>query len=198
MSVLLLLTGSGAEAGRGTKKHRPRDDWADPNQLHRADSWIGQAIVPRCSACTRAAAGAGVAEDGDVQFRLADGAGHCRFRRRPAVDGDAAHEPASNRSGLPRTFMQMKIPIPTIAFMLGLSYVTRYAGMDATLGVAFAGTRGALSVLRGHAGLAGRVPDRHRRRQQRPVRQPAEDHRHADSSIRRLRSPHLDLANRRY
>lgn len=39
-----------------------------------------------------------------------------------------------------RTFFQMKIPIPTIAFMLGLSYVTRYAGMDATLGYAFAAT----------------------------------------------------------
>jgi lactate permease len=39
-----------------------------------------------------------------------------------------------------RTFFQMKIPIPTIACMLGLSYVTRYAGLDATLGVAFAGT----------------------------------------------------------
>jgi lactate permease len=39
-----------------------------------------------------------------------------------------------------RTFIQMKIPIPTIALMLGLSYVTRYAGMDATLGVAFAET----------------------------------------------------------
>ncbi len=39
-----------------------------------------------------------------------------------------------------RTFVQMKVPIPTIAFMLGLSYVTRYAGMDATLGVAFAAT----------------------------------------------------------
>jgi len=36
------------------------------------------------------------------------------------------------------TCVQMKIPIPTIALMLGLSYVTRYAGMDATLGVAFA------------------------------------------------------------
>jgi lactate permease len=34
----------------------------------------------------------------------------------------------------------MKVPIPTIACMLGLSYVTRYAGMDATLGIAFAGT----------------------------------------------------------
>jgi L-lactate transport len=39
-----------------------------------------------------------------------------------------------------QTVRQMKIPIPTIAFMLGLSYVTRYAGMDATLGVAFAAT----------------------------------------------------------
>ncbi len=39
-----------------------------------------------------------------------------------------------------RTCVQMKIPIPTICFMLGLSYVTRYAGMDATLGVAFAST----------------------------------------------------------
>lgn len=39
-----------------------------------------------------------------------------------------------------RTAIQMKVPIPTIACMLGLSYVTRYAGMDATLGIAFAGT----------------------------------------------------------
>jgi len=39
-----------------------------------------------------------------------------------------------------RTFVQMKIPIPTIACMLGLSYVTRYAGLDATLGYAFAVT----------------------------------------------------------
>jgi L-lactate permease len=39
-----------------------------------------------------------------------------------------------------RTVWQMRIPIPTIALMLGLSYVTRYAGMDATLGYAFAST----------------------------------------------------------
>jgi lactate permease len=39
-----------------------------------------------------------------------------------------------------RTCVQMRIPIPTICFMLGLSYVTRYAGMDATLGYAFANT----------------------------------------------------------
>src|SRR5262249_20018642 len=41
---------------------------------------------------------------------------------------------------LGRTVYQMKIPIPTIACMLGLSYVTRFTGMDATLGVAFAST----------------------------------------------------------
>ena len=39
-----------------------------------------------------------------------------------------------------KTFWQMRIPIPTIGFMLGLSYATKYAGMDATLGVAFAET----------------------------------------------------------
>jgi len=41
---------------------------------------------------------------------------------------------------LKRTCYQMRVPIPTICFMLGLSYVTRYSGMDATLGVAFAAT----------------------------------------------------------
>jgi lactate permease len=39
-----------------------------------------------------------------------------------------------------KTLWQMRIPIPTIACMLGLSYVTKYAGIDATLGVAFAET----------------------------------------------------------
>lgn len=39
-----------------------------------------------------------------------------------------------------KTVVQMKVPIPTIGCMLGLSYVTKYAGMDATLGVAFAET----------------------------------------------------------
>ena len=41
---------------------------------------------------------------------------------------------------LRKTVVQMKVPIPTIACMLGLSYVTKYAGIDATLGVAFAET----------------------------------------------------------
>ncbi len=40
------------------------------------------------------------------------------------------------------TARQMVEPLPTIAFMLGLSAVTKYAGMDATLGHAFAGTGG--------------------------------------------------------
>jgi lactate permease len=44
------------------------------------------------------------------------------------------------RRVLERTAAQMRIPIPTIALMLGLSYVTRYAGMDATLGLAFSET----------------------------------------------------------
>jgi lactate permease len=48
--------------------------------------------------------------------------------------------PAQIGKVLKRTCVQMKIPIPTICFMLGLSYVTRYSGMDATLGYAFAGT----------------------------------------------------------
>src|SRR4029079_8208521 len=48
--------------------------------------------------------------------------------------------PSQVGSVFKRTFIQMKIPIPTIAFMLGLSYITRYAGMDATLGLAFAST----------------------------------------------------------
>jgi len=36
------------------------------------------------------------------------------------------------------TWKQMAIPVPTIVFMIGLSYVTRLAGLDATLGMAFA------------------------------------------------------------
>jgi lactate permease len=39
-----------------------------------------------------------------------------------------------------RTCVQMKVPIPTIGCMLGLSFVTKYSGIDATLGVAFAET----------------------------------------------------------
>jgi lactate permease len=48
--------------------------------------------------------------------------------------------PRTSWAVLRRTLIQMKVPIPTIACMLGLSYVTKYAGIDATLGVAFAET----------------------------------------------------------
>ncbi|HJZ59982.1 MAG TPA: L-lactate permease, partial [Gemmataceae bacterium] len=47
---------------------------------------------------------------------------------------------AQVRAVFRKTAFQMRVPIPTIACMLGLSYVTKYAGMDATLGVAFAET----------------------------------------------------------
>ena len=87
------------------------------------------------------------------------------------------------------TFFQMKIPIPTIACMLGLSYVTRYAGMDATLGRSLCRDGCPLSLLRGHPGLGGRLSDRHRCRQQRPVRQPAEDHGDRGLQDRGVRPP---------
>jgi lactate permease len=39
-----------------------------------------------------------------------------------------------------RTAAQMKIPVPTIAAMMGLGFITRYGGSDATLGLAFTRT----------------------------------------------------------
>jgi len=39
-----------------------------------------------------------------------------------------------------RTAGQMMVPVPTIVFMLGLGYITRFAGLDATLGMAFKNT----------------------------------------------------------
>ena len=41
---------------------------------------------------------------------------------------------------LKRTVRQMAIPVPTIVCMLGLGYVTRYGGLDATMGMAFKNT----------------------------------------------------------
>jgi lactate permease len=38
------------------------------------------------------------------------------------------------------TARQMKIPVPTIAIMMGLGFITRYGGLDATLGLAFTHT----------------------------------------------------------
>jgi lactate permease len=62
---------------------------------------------------------------------------------------------AQVRAVLGRTCLQMKIPIPTICFMLGLSYVTRYAGMDATLGYAFASTGAAYPFFAAILGWLG-------------------------------------------
>jgi lactate permease len=39
-----------------------------------------------------------------------------------------------------RTIREMRFPLLTIALMLALAYVTRYSGMDATLGLAFTKT----------------------------------------------------------
>ncbi len=39
-----------------------------------------------------------------------------------------------------RTAQMMMIPVPTIIAMIGLAYITRYAGLDATLGLAFKNT----------------------------------------------------------
>jgi lactate permease len=41
------------------------------------------------------------------------------------------------RVALRRTAHQMLIPVPTIVCMLGLGYITRFAGLDATLGMTF-------------------------------------------------------------
>jgi len=38
------------------------------------------------------------------------------------------------------TLNQMAIPVPTIVFMIGLAYITRLGGLDATLGMAFKNT----------------------------------------------------------
>ncbi len=44
------------------------------------------------------------------------------------------------RTVLRRTAQQMRIPVPTIVFMLGLGSITRLGGLDATLGMAFKNT----------------------------------------------------------
>ena len=76
-----------------------------------------------------------------------------------------------------RRCYRMRWPLFTIACMLAIAFTTRYSGMDATLGLAFTQHRLALSVLRRPAGLARRGPDRLGHVVQRPVRQPADDHR---------------------
>jgi lactate permease len=43
-------------------------------------------------------------------------------------------------TALRTTIRQMRIPVPTIATMMGLGFITRYGGLDATLGLAFTRT----------------------------------------------------------
>ncbi len=74
----------------------------------------------------------------------------------------------------------------TISAMLAIGTLTRLSGVDATLGLAFAGAGVLLSVLRHLAGLVGRRAHRLRYLLQHPVRQSAEDHRH---STRHLADP---------
>ena len=66
-----------------------------------------------------------------------------------------------------------------ISFMVGLAFVTRYSGMDTVMGLTLDAHRLGVPVLRDAARLARRRADRHRRRVERAVRQPAEGHRGA-------------------
>jgi lactate permease len=75
-----------------------------------------------------------------------------------------------------RTIKLCAISLITISAMLAIGTLTRLSGVDATLGLAFAGDRRALSLLRHAARLAGRGADRIGYRLQRAVRQSAEDH----------------------
>ena len=73
----------------------------------------------------------------------------------------------------------------TISAMLAIGTLTRLSGIDATLGLAFAGTGVLYPVLRHAARLVGRRADRLGHLVQHPVRQPAEDHRRRSSASRR-------------
>ena len=58
------------------------------------------------------------------------------------------------------TIWVVRYSLITIAAMLAIGTLTRYSGLDATLGLAFASDRVAVSVLRHAAGLAGCRADR--------------------------------------
>ena len=77
------------------------------------------------------------------------------------------------------TLKVVRYSLITISAMLALGTLTRYAGVDATLGLAFAANGRALSVFRHHARLARRGADRLGHGLQRAVRRLAEDQRRA-------------------
>ena len=78
-----------------------------------------------------------------------------------------------------RTLQLVRFSLLTIAAMLALGFTTRYSGVDATMGLAFAQTGVLYPVLRHDARLAWRRADRVRHVVQRAVRQPAAHHRRA-------------------
>jgi lactate permease len=62
---------------------------------------------------------------------------------------------AQMRNVIQRTARQMRIPIPTIIFMLGLGSITRLGGLDATLGMAFKNTGAAYPFFAAMLGWLG-------------------------------------------
>ena len=54
-----------------------------------------------------------------------------------------------------KTIVRLRFSLITIAAMMALGFVTRYAGVDATLGLAFARTGVIISTLWNIAGVAG-------------------------------------------
>jgi lactate permease len=85
-----------------------------------------------------------------------------------------------------RTVWRVRWSLLTIAAMLALGYTTKYAGIDATMGLAFRQHGGAVPLLLAAARLAGRGADRERHVEQRAVRQPPAHHR---GETRRLARP---------
>ena len=83
------------------------------------------------------------------------------------------------------TIWALRYSLITIAAMLAIGTLTRYSGIDATLGLAFAHAGFLYPVLRHPARLAGRGADRLGHRVERAVRRPAEDHRRAARPVAR-------------
>ena len=113
-------------------------------------------------------------------------------RRRPALlDGDGrlpgrrpqrrcswASRPTTQARLLAGTVRRMIPAIFAILCMLALGFVTKYSGMDAVLGLAFTRTgRGLYPIFGTLLGWLGRGTDGLGHLEQRPLRQPPEDHR---------------------
>ena len=84
-----------------------------------------------------------------------------------------------------RTIWMVRYSLITISAMLAIGTLTRYSGVDATLGPRLCQCRIPLSVLRHPARLAGCGADRVGYRVERAVRRIAEDHRASSLGFRR-------------